>query len=239
LVTEANLPISNRQEASALLKTQIQAVEQELDHVEQKTIAFENTLRNALADQLIEVQELSVLYKEQKRAKKEKRLGQKRKGKNYQAPEGLKQVSKPKPSVKDMGEEMERKRLYREAMLQVHPDKFATESKEEHLDIATEMTSKLIDIYKSGTLEELQSFHAHIFKGNALAIAEDKMNNVAEDNYLQKELERLTNELHLAKARHTYEVLNQYDDPLIFIDELMIYYRDRIQKLRRRTRVKD
>lgn len=237
MLTHSDLPTSNSQEASALLKTQIQAIEQELAGVEQKTIAFENTLRNALADQLIEVQELSVLYKEQKRAKKEKRLAQKKRGKNYQAPEGLKQVSKPKPQADNEGEEKERKRLYREAMLHVHPDKFSTSAGEDQIDLATEMTSKLIDIYKSGTLEALQSFHAHIFSGAALSIDDHKVKDVLKDDYLEKELERLRRELLIAKARHTYEVLTEYKDPLTFIDELVIYYRDRIQKLKRRTRV--
>jgi hypothetical protein len=237
-VTHSNLPIANSQEASARLKTQIQAIEQELATVEQKTLAFENTLRSALADQLIEVQELSVLYKEQKLAKKEKRLVQKQRGKNYQVPEGLKQVQKPKPEVENMGEEKERKRLYREAMLNVHPDKFSTSAGENQMDLATEMTAKLIDIYKSGTLEALQSFHAYIFNGNSLSIDEHKVKDISKDDYLEKELERLRNELQLAKARHTYEVLTEYDDPLTFIDELMIYYRDRIHKLRKRTRVK-
>ena len=237
-MTHSNLPISNSQEASALLKTQIQAIEQELATVEQKTIAFENTLRSALADQLIEVQELSVLYKEQKRAKKEKRQAQKQRGKNHQAPEGLKQVKTPKPEVENMGEEKERKRLYREAMLHVHPDKFSTPAGENQMDLATEMTTKLINIYRSGTLEALQSFHAHIFSGNSLTIDEHKVTDTRQDDYLEQELERLRNELQLAKARHTYEVLTEYDDPLTFIDELMIYYRDRIHKLRKRTRVK-
>lgn len=238
LVTHSNLPISKSQEASVLLKTQIQAIEQELATVEQKTVAFEATLRSALADQLIEVQELSVLYKEQKRAKKEKRLAQKKRGKNYQAPEGLKQVSEPKPQVENVGEERERKRLYREAMLHVHPDKFSTTAGENQIDLATEMTAKLIDVYKSGTLEALQSFHAHVFSGNSLRIDEHKVKDVSKDDFLAKELERLKTELCLAKARHTYEVLTEYEDPLTFIDELMIYYRDRIHKLRKRTRVK-
>lgn len=237
-MTHSNLPISNGQEASALLKTQIQVVVQELAAVEQKTIAFENTLRSALADQLIEVQELSVLYKEQKRAKKEKRLAQKKRGKNYQTPDGLKQVSKPKPLVQDVVEEKERKRLYREAMLYVHPDKFSTPAGENQIDLATEITSKLIDIYKSGTLDALQSFHAHIFSGASLSIDQYKVKEVAKDDYLEKELERLRRELLIAKTRHTYEVLMEYDDPLTFIDELRIYYRDRIHKLRKRTRVK-
>lgn len=235
---QSNLPISNAQEASAQLKTQIQAVEQELEAVAQKTIAFEHTLRAALADQLIEAQELTVLYKEQKRAKKEKRQAQKQRGKNYQAPEGLTRIEKPTAKPEDIGEAKERKRLYREAMLHVHPDKFSTDSEEDQLDAATEMTSKLIDIYKSGTLQDLQSFHAYIFSGNALVIDKEKVDPTIKDNYLEKELERLRKELSLAKARQTYQVLTEYDDPFEFINELKAYYQDRIQKLKRRTRVK-
>lgn len=236
-MTNSNLPISNTQVASELLKAQIQALELELATVERKTIAFENTLRAALANELIEMQELSVLYKEQKRTKKGKRLEQKKRGKNYQAPEGLKRIEKPKAKTEDIGEAQERKRLYREAMLQVHPDKFSTPNGEDQMDLATEMTSKLIDIYKSGTLQDLESFHAHIFSGNALVIDKGKVSPTIKDNYLENELERLKGELVLAKTRQTYKVLLEYDDPLTFINELKAYYNDRIQKLKRRTRV--
>ena len=230
------LPISNAQEASSLLKSQIEAISQELNAVEQKTIAFENTLRNSLANELIEVQELTVLYKAQKKAKKAKRQRQKQKGKNFQADAGLKRVEKPKVKLEDASEVKERKRLYREAMLHVHPDKFSTQSAEDQLEVATEMTSKLIDIYKSGTLDELRSFHAHIFSGNTLSIEKDKISYTFKDDYLEKELARLKRELSMAKTKQTYQVLMEYDVPLEFINELKVYYQDRIQKLKRRTR---
>ncbi len=57
-----------------------------------------------------------------------------------------------------------------------------------------------------------------------------------EDAYLQNELLKLENQLQLAKTKHTYKVLTEYENPLTFIDELKEYYQDRIFKLKKRTR---
>jgi hypothetical protein len=134
-------------------------------------------------------------------------------------------------------EEKEKKRLYREAMLHVHPDKFSM--KENKIDIATEVTSKLIEIYKYGQLNELKLFHAHIFLGNALeetSIHSNKLINVSNDIYLIQEMGVFKQKLAQAKARPTYRVLKDYVNPMTFADELKLYYEDRLFKLRKRTR---
>ena len=81
---KSNFPISkdNKQE-QLLLKVKIELLQSQLDEIEQKTTAFEAVLRSNLENQLIEEQELTILYKKIQQAKKEKRLNQKKKGKNY------------------------------------------------------------------------------------------------------------------------------------------------------------
>jgi hypothetical protein len=231
-------PANNSAPEQFLLKAQIEALREELEFIEQKTNAFETILRTSLADELIEEQELRIIYKQLQQAKKEKRLEQKKRGKNYKEQIGIKPIGKVKVNPSDKEEQKEKKRLYREAMLHVHPDKFSMN--EEKIDLATEVTSKLIDIYRAGNLQELQIYHAHIFSGNALNqvfdVYPEGTKKIAQDSYLIKEKERLEDLLLRAKNRHTYKVLTEYADPLLFVEELRDYYADKIMKLRKRTR---
>ncbi|GAB5526171.1 MAG: hypothetical protein Roseis2KO_40430 [Roseivirga sp.] len=231
------LRFSDNQDEVLSQKNRIKGLEEELRTVGQKTIAFENMLRTELGSMLIEVQELTVLYKQQKLAKKTKRLEQKKRGKNYKATAGL--SHKPQevrvPLQKGDGKEM--KRLYREAMLHVHPDKFSMEA--DKVDLATEVTTRLIEIYNSGDLKALALYHQHIFSGNALEGVEARTLSrepAKKDNYLEEEIRRLEKELAEAKGRQLYKVITEYQEPLTFLEELREYYRDRISKLRRRTR---
>ncbi|MFA5297325.1 MAG: hypothetical protein WC389_03865 [Lutibacter sp.] len=231
-----NLPINNEQE-QLLLKAKIKGLQQELNEIEQKTSAFEAVLRSHLENELIEEQELTVLYKKMQFAKKEKRFVQKMRGKNFKEVEGLKVVTKKSQNVNNEGEQKEKKRLYREAMLFVHPDKFSMHH--EKIELATEITTKLIEIYQTGNLAALLTYHTHIFSGNAmLQFVEFSEKNATskEDSYLQNELIKLEKQLELLKTKHTYKVLTEYENPLTFIEELKEYYHDRIFKLKKRTR---
>lgn len=230
--------LKDHNQTQFLLKEEINRLQEELDYIVQKTTEFEAILRSHLIEELIEVQELRVLYKKQKQAKKEKRLEQKKKGKNYKEPVEVSKDIKTQNKPKNFDEQKEIKRLYREAMLHVHPDKFSME--EEKLDLATETTSKLIDIYKSGNLLELKLYHRHITSGNAMNSLPDSNaseSSVQYDFYLKREKEKLENQLIDAKNKRSYIVLCEYPDPLLFIDELKIFYLDKITKLRKRTRV--
>ena len=236
---DKKLQISNKPALDQLfLKEQIEALRKELEFIEQKTIAFETLLRTSLADELIEEQELRIIYKKLQQAKKEKRLEQKRRGKNYKEPIGIKPIIRANSDTSSKEENKEKKRLYREAMLHVHPDKFSMN--EEKIDLATEITSQLIDIYRAGNLHELQQYHAHIFSGNALnqeiEVLPKGTKIIAQNSYLKKEKEHLEDLLFAAKNRHTYKVLTEYPDPLLFVEELRVYYADKIIKLRKRTR---
>lgn len=232
------LPVSNDKEQEQLqLKAKIILLQKELNDIEQKTTAFEAILRSHLTNELIEEQELTVLYKKVQLAKKERRFAQKKKGKNFKEVEGLKVVAKNNTNTANEDDEKEKKRLYREAMLFVHPDKFSMHH--EKIDLATEVTTKLIEIYQSGNLAELQIFHTHIFSGNAMMqFPINSLINVTAtaDSYLQNELLKLQKQLQDAKIKLTYKVLMEYENPLTFIDELKEYYQDRIFKLKKRTR---
>src|SRR4030066_1470 len=120
--------------------------------------------------------------------KKEKRFAQKKKGKNFKNLDGLKVIAKSNTNIASEDDQKEKKRLYREAMLFVHPDKFSMH--DEKIDLATEVTTKLIQIYQTGNLAELQIFHTHIFSGNAMMHfpeTSEKNSITKEDSYLQNE----------------------------------------------------
>jgi beta-glucosidase-like glycosyl hydrolase len=224
-----------------MLKAQIQTLNNELNTIEQETQAFEARLRAILIDLIIEEQELNDLYRRMQKAKKQKRLEQKKRGKNYKEPQPALRKTKSEPASPESKEiDKEKKRLYREAMLHVHPDKFSTNKDKIEIDLATEVTSKLIDIYRSGSLQELQLYHAHIFYGNALLQSPDShhsySNTVMDDSYLKHEKEELKQKLAQAKKRPTYRVLKDYENPMLFAEELKAYYTDRLFKLKKRTR---
>ncbi len=234
-----NLPIENNSEFVSTLEEVIKTLELEIKEIEKQLFPFEQSLRNAIADLLVEERELTILYKKQKKAKKLKRLEQKRKGKNYKEPTGIIPLKK-KVAEKEKDTLREKKRLYKEAMLFVHPDKFSMQEKGQ--EKANEVTTKLIEIYKSGTLEELQNYHAHIFSGNTVVKLQEIPSKikVRTDNneYLKKEVERLKMELKMLLEKYTYKVLTTYEKPMSFVEELTTYYNDRIFKLKKRTRTK-
>ena len=219
------------------LREQIQTCQEELEKIQQETRTFEALLYAQLSDLIVEEQELFILYKQIKKAKKAKRLAQKKRGKNYKENTGLQITAKQKKKDIPSDQQQEKKRLYREAILHIHPDKFSMNENE--TDIATEMTSRLIEIYKTGSLETLQAYHAHIFNGNAGIQLEDAAASIKvihKDDYLQQEKDSIEKAIHLAKNHQLYKVITEYEDPLLFIKELKAYYEDRILKLKKRTR---
>lgn len=90
------LILNNYDNQHSLLKRRLQALQLELDSIQQKIKTFESTLQFHLEKQIIEEQELTVLYKQLRKAKREKRLAQKKRGKNYKKIEGLNVLNKDK-----------------------------------------------------------------------------------------------------------------------------------------------
>ena len=218
---------------SFFLKQEVAKFELEVKSIQAQLDRFEAELRLNLIDEIIEEQELTVLYKKIKQAKKAKRLEQKKRGKNYKEPKGLLPIPQRK-SQPNKDDQKEKKRLYREALLHVHPDKFSLDTVK--MDVATDISTKLIEIYQSGDLLELQEYHAHIFSGNSLDLKDVPKSNIYENAYLKKQIIKLKQQIQDLKSKHTYKVLTEYENPLNFINELKAYYNDRLMKLRKRTR---
>jgi hypothetical protein len=218
-----------------LLQEEINGLRSELQGITDRTSAFESKLAAGITDYIIEEQELTLLYKQQKKAKKDQRNEQKKRGKNYRSPMETLPIA-PKAPTLHVGEQREKKRLYREAMLFVHPDKFSLQM--DKLDLATEVTTKLIEIYRSGDLETMRAFHAHIFNGNTLLAPFSQPERTSRSglDYLVLERDKLITDLELAKNKYTYKILSTYEDPMLFLEELKAYYQDRIYKLKKRTR---
>ncbi len=225
------------------LNEDIAALQKELADISKEVDVFEASLRSQLTAAIIEVQELSVLFKNQKQEKKLKRLEQKKKGKRHVAPANLTvQAQSSKAKKINEFDLKEKKRLYREAMLYVHPDNFSM--KDDKIALATALTTRLVEIYKQEDLATLKAYHAHLFYHenlpmNTVSTVHKKKLTASPDAYLIKRKIQLEENLNNLKSRHTYHVLTTYEDPTTFIDELRIYYQDRINKLKRRTRTKE
>jgi hypothetical protein len=235
-MSEENLPIPTNLEAIDL-QLQLQQLQKELDAIEQEVQTFKALLYSHLADEIVEVQELTVIYKELKLSKKQQRLSQKQRGKKYIAPKGLKVVAVQSQKTINSDDAQEKKRLYKEAMFHVHPDTFSMES--EQTELATEVTTKLIQIYKEGDLKALQAYHAHIFSNASLTALTEKATveiHASTTSYISIEIDALREQLHQLKNSSLYKVLTEYENPYTFVDELKVYYKDRLAKLRKRTR---
>jgi hypothetical protein len=223
------------------LETEIALLEKELLTAETELNNFTTQIRQQLQGQIIRIRELTDLYKKQKAAKKAKRLEQKKKGKNYREPKeimstgnGMRNAEKPA-----MPDEQELKRLYKEAIRQVHPDKFANEGAE-ITERANALTVQLNEFYDAGDLEELQGFYEHIISGNAMSHVPYKPETVANPEamlvYLQKKQKELQAALTEIKTSQLFDVLKTYEDPLTFIPELRQQFEERIAVLEKRTR---
>ena len=144
-MSEENLPVDTNLEKIDL-QLQFQQLQKELDATAQELQAFKTLLYNHLADEIVEVQELTVIYKDLKLGKKQQRLAQKQRGKKYIAPKGLKIIAKSTEKTINTDDTQEKKRLYKEAMFHVHPDKFSMHPAPTAL--AKEVPKKLIQISK-------------------------------------------------------------------------------------------
>jgi hypothetical protein len=204
---------------------------------------FENEIHARLNREIARIRELSDLYKQQKKAKKAKRLEQKKKGKNYREP---RQVTLPDKAKEEKGtisltQQQELRRVYKEAVLQVHPDKIHHEGENDKILKATDLTARLNGIYKRGDLEELINFYQFIISENGLYEKGIPAKEIAVDPQarlvsLKKKKEAMSLELEKLKNSYTYKILTTYEDPLSFIDELQLQFRERILQLEKRTR---
>ncbi len=226
--------------AILLLEQKIAVLEAELIALETEINTFQAQIRSALSPQIQRIQELTILYKNQKQSKKLKRLEQKKRGKNYREPVGLK-TTDPSfiiPNLVSADHQQELKRLYKEAIVQIHPDKFADAS-EELNHRATAVTSQLIEVYKSGDLEELNRLHEHIISGNALAYIPNQPETVIDPQtmmlFLQDKKRKLQKLLLETQTSAIYGLWLSQKNILVLIAELKIGFEERILILEKRT----
>lgn len=230
----------NEEEGIKELEDQIAILEKELAEVEKAINAFEAQIRAALYEEISEINRLTALYKQLKQAKKDKRLLQKQKGKNYKPLQDIVVSKKADPTQKlDLQEANNLKKLYKEAVMQVHPDKFE-ESDADVKERAHDLTAELIGVYKSGDIERLIALHDHIMSGNALSHVPFEAASVVDHQalgvYLRTQRDALSIALEKLKSSYIYDVLQSYAQPLQFIEELRAQFVHRVQQLQKRTR---
>jgi hypothetical protein len=231
-------PIGALQQEIAVLESSIEGIRKEVG-------VFENQLHSRLDREISRIRELTELYKRQKQEKKAKRLEQKKRGKNWVEPRPLPQ----RPPARDVSpsaptkEQQALKRLYREAVVQVHPDKLMQAGGgTDRIARATALTAHLNALYKRGDLEEMLLFWEQIV-GNTASLLESGGQQPPIDGALRLETlkrkkEHLVLQLEQLKNSYSYQVLTTYENPLSFIDELYLQFMERIKQLEKRTRSK-
>lgn len=222
------------------IEGEIAALETELSGLEARINAFETQVRTALQPQIARLRELTALYKRLKSEKKEKRREQKKKGKNYKEPKGLKKTGPTKKlSPSDERAEEELKRLYKEAVVRVHPDKFVN-GDPALSERATTMTAQLNSLYDAGDLEELSALHQHILSGNAMSHVPYQPQTLADPDammtYLRKKRDEMIQSLEALKTSEWYGIINTHPEPTAFIETLRPQFEERLRVLTKRTR---
>ncbi|HTF82521.1 MAG TPA: hypothetical protein VL947_12380, partial [Cytophagales bacterium] len=112
------------------LEVAIADLEQELVDAETKLGAFEAQIWSKLHVQILQVRTLTDVYKKLKKEKKSKRLEQKRRGKNYTETQiaTSEDGSHQKDALEVLIDAKELRQLYRESIVKVHPDRYASAS---------------------------------------------------------------------------------------------------------------
>lgn len=216
-----------------LLEQEVLRLEAELQQAEATLNAFEQTVRTQLGEQIRQMRVLTDLYKAQKAAKKDKRREQKRRGKNYQEPQGLLKATRREEEELESDDPAELKRLYREAIVQVHPDKFPEASEAEGRQAAA-LTTHLNALYERGDVEALRDFHEHILGEHPLRHTAYVAGN-ATHNFLLRKKEQLAVALEELLQSQSYQ-LAITPDRAELIDELREQFAQRIVLLKKRTR---
>lgn len=214
------------------LEQEVLRLEAELQQAEATLNAFEQTVRARLGEQIRQMRALTDVYKAQKAAKKEKRREQKRRGKNYQEPQGLLKTRREEEEL-NSDDPAELKRLYREAIVQVHPDKFPAASEAEGKQAAA-LTTHLNELYERGDLEALRDFHEHILGEHPLRHTAYVAGN-ATRNFLLRKKEQLNAALAELLQSQSYQLAVTPDRDAL-MDALREQFEEKIVQLKKRTR---
>ena len=230
-----------KREAIVLLEKEIALLEAELRELESNLNAFQTKIRSALSTQISRIRALTDLYKSQKQAKKLKRLEQKKRGKNYKEPLGLKtnDASFTVPNLVSADEKQELKRLFKEAVVHIHPDKL-TDADEELNQRATDVTAQLNEVYQSGDLDEMSRLHEFIISGNALTYVPDQPQTIKDSSvmiqFLQDKKRQLLQLISEIRSSELYQLWTNGRDIETIIAELKLAFEHRIIIMEKRTR---
>ncbi|MEX8548769.1 MAG: hypothetical protein V5804_14325 [Mucilaginibacter sp.] len=229
------------QEAIVLLEKEIALLEAELRGLESNLNVFQTKIRSVLSIQISRIRALTDLYKSQKKAKKLKRLEQKKRGKNYKEPLDLKinHASFTAPDLVSADDKQELKRLFKEAVVQIHPDKLINADVDLN-KCATDVTAKLNEVYQSGDLEELSRLHEFIISGNALTYVPEQPQTIKNSfvmiQFLQDKKRQLLQLITEIKSSELYQLWTNGRDIETIIAELRLAFERRIIVMEKRTR---
>lgn len=220
------------------LKQVIVRLEQDKADIEKQIHQFQTVLRLQLHEEIEEVSTLTTLYKQHQKAKKEKRLEQKKRGKNYVAPKQIILLKQDKFPLESCATETQNalKRMYREAVVKVHPDKIEDQNEADKIKHASDLTAQLNNIYKSGDLEELSYFYYNVILSQPGKLPVAHAQTKAQKETLLQKKKRLTDAIADLRNSYSYQVLTTYKNPADFVNELRAQFADKIQKLKKRTR---
>ncbi|MGF1635633.1 MAG: hypothetical protein ACFCUU_01070 [Cyclobacteriaceae bacterium] len=220
---------------------EIETLQNTLGKLEQKLSAFEDIIRKQLHAEIRQMASLSTLHKQYQAEKKNKRLEQKRKGKNYKASNSIAKKDVAEKTVFPLEPEGDSlKKLYKEAVIRIHPDKIGDQAATEKIQNATVLTARLNEIYKSGDLDELKYFYQSVIlrqeTQTPIVQGFSSVNSQQQKEALIKKKSMILDAIEKLQNSYTNQVLNSYENPLIFVDELKVHFQEKIRKLEKRTR---
>lgn len=233
---------SSYKENIKALKAEVKLLEQQLYELQKKLQPYQDLIYEQLQSEIRQLAILSELYKKYITDKKQKRKEQKWRGKNYKEPNNeLKNYKTEKASrIKDKKDldKPEIKKLYREAIIKIHPDKISHNSEEDAIQNATNLTAQLNKLYKNGDLDELKFFYYNLTNENlGKPIGMDEKLQAKEFHKLlvEKRL-KLLSELEALKGSSLFYYFIQNKKPQEFVVDVRERLLIKIKKLKKRTR---
>jgi hypothetical protein len=239
--TDKNGTQSDRDVISSI-QSKIEQLEQELIHIKQQLRPIQNLIHQQLQQEIQQLARLSELHKKYQIDKKSKRKEQKQRGKNYKKPEPGIQILKPQASLntKNGSTNPELKKLFREAIVKIHPDKINHKSEAITLQKATDLTAQLNQLYKNGDLDDLKLFYSTIsqeFTISGKISTDDNIQSLTQHkNLLLKKQQKLITELDAIKTTRLFYCLSEEIQTIEFIENIRETLFAKIKKLERRTR---
>ncbi|WMJ72127.1 hypothetical protein RCC89_02930 [Cytophagaceae bacterium ABcell3] len=224
---------SNTPEHIQALQKEIALLTQELKKVQKQLAPLENEVHNRLHKEIERVQELTNIYKKQQEQTKTEQPEQEQ---NNPQPND-KKASKKATFILNEEEKKVLKRIYKEAIRQVHPDKLIQTGCQDAEKTATKLTAELNRIYKHEDLEELIKFYERVIASTFIGGTSAKVDIDPElrRGFLEKKKQVIASGIKELKSSYLYTVMATYKNPLSFVDELRKHFTRKIEVLEKRT----